>query len=84
MDIKQIGLALAARRRELKLKQRDLATRTGVSRGTIIAAESGERDIGVMTLLSLLKGIDLKLTIDHASDRPTESQLRAIFGDDDE
>ena len=84
MDIHTMTEILIRNRRQLGLTQDELSKRSGVSRRTIIAFEAGETDIGISRVVRLLDAMDLALTVVPRARRPTESQLRALFGDDDE
>lgn len=80
---KLIGEAIS-RRHALGMTQEQLARRSGVSRRTIIAMEAGETDIGISRLVRVLDAMDLALAIIPRAGRPTESQLRDVFKEDDE
>jgi len=75
---------LLARRRELQLTQSELAQRAGVSRRTIIALESGDTDIGMLRFIRILESLGLRISLQKDAPRPTESELRNMFKDDDE
>ena len=84
MNIRSLIAEVTRRRRALALTQDELSRRSGVSRRTIIAMEAGETDIGISRLARLLDAMDLALAVVPRTSRPTESQLRDIFKDDDE
>jgi predicted transcriptional regulator len=84
MDIRSLISEVTSRRRALALTQDELSRRSGVSRRTIIAMEAGQTDIGISRLARLLDAMDLALAVVPRASRPTESQLRDIFKDDDE
>ena len=84
MDIRSLIAEVTRRRRALALTQDELSRRSGVSRRTIIAMEAGQTDIGISRLARLLDAMDLALAVVPRTSRPTESQLRDIFKDDDE
>lgn len=71
-------------RRLANLTQAELAERAHVSRRTIIDFEAGKSDIGMRRLMRILSALNLSLSVGPASERPTESELRDLFKDDDE
>lgn len=71
-------------RRLANLTQAELAERAQVSRRTIIDFEAGKSDIGMRRLMRILSALNLSLSVSPASERPTESELRDLFKDDDE
>ena len=71
-------------RRLANLTQAELAKRAHVSRRTIIDFEAGKSDIGMRRLMRILSALNLALSVNPASERPTESELRDLFKDDDE
>lgn len=60
-DPQILAEALKLRRKELKATQGDLAGMHGVSRYTIVDAESGRGDPKLSTILTLLKGLGISL-----------------------
>lgn len=79
LDLATIGQEIAARRKRARLTQARLAERSGVSRATIAALETGaigELGFGkTMRVLAVL-GLDLRLTVANAR-RPTLEDLQA-------
>lgn len=82
----EIIATITRRRRELGLTQAELAARARISRRSIIDLENGmgKHDIGIRKLLRLLDSLGLQLTMSESKARPTESELRDLFGDDDD
>lgn len=67
--------ALIIRRKELKLRQEDLAATLGISTRTIVRLEKGDSGVSLATLLSVTRALGLQLKITPA-DEPTV-RLRA-------
>lgn len=84
MDLDTLTKTIVNSRRLAGLTQADLAERARVSRRTIIDFESGKSDLGIRRLMRILFALNLSLSVGPASERPTESELRNIFRDDDE
>lgn len=84
MTIDEIISAIIEKRRSLGLSQAALATLAGISRRTMIAIEAGEHDIGIRKLQRILDSLGLSMTVREGPSRPTESELRTLFHDDDE
>jgi len=81
--ISSLGHVIAARRREHKLRQTDLAAAAGLSRATIDALENGRAsDIGVSKLSRVLAVLGLELHIGPATRRPTLDELLKESSDD--
>ena len=66
----QAGLVLAARRKALKLSQRDLASRLGISQARLSELETDPARITLDRLISLAGALGLELVL---RDRPTSS-----------
>jgi transcriptional regulator with XRE-family HTH domain len=66
MDAEQIGAAIAARRRLLKLTQRDVAELAGIDRRTLSEIESarGPRGATLTNLLSVSATLGMELAIE--------------------
>jgi transcriptional regulator with XRE-family HTH domain len=79
MTLQEIGLAVRARRRELKLTQKALAQQAQLSLATISALENGALpELGTVRLMNLLNVLSLALTITpKPSARPTLDELYA-------
>lgn len=84
MNAEEIVATIVARRKMLGFTQAQLAHLAGVSRRTIISVEAGRHDIGIRKLLRLLDATGLTLSVKEGGVRPTESDLRSFFNDDDE
>lgn len=83
VDINTLTQTIIERRKLVRLTQADLADRAQVSRRTIIDFESGASDIGARRLMRILFALNLSLEVNPASVRPVESELLAVFRDDD-
>jgi transcriptional regulator with XRE-family HTH domain len=83
-DLISIGEEVAARRRELKLSQAELARRAGVSRATVDALENGRTgELGFTKVAKLLAVLGLELTTQAVrSRRPTLDELMEENRDD--
>ena len=84
MDNQELIQTLIARRKELGQTQTQLASLAEISRRTIIDFESGNTSISLRRLTRILHALDMTLTVKHGGDRPSESELRELFKDDDE
>jgi transcriptional regulator with XRE-family HTH domain len=80
MDIKQVGLLIRQKRRDVMLTQQQLAQQAGLSRATVASLESGAlSEIGFTKLQRLLEAVGLELRVAQApTDRPTMDELMAI------
>ena len=74
-----LGLTIAKRRKELGLRQQDLADRIGKSRPAVVNMEAGNQRVTVFTLLRLASALDCepvdllpKGTENETGFRPTE------------
>lgn len=84
VDINTLTQTIIDNRRLARLTQAELADRAHVSRRTIIDFESGASDIGARRLMRILYALNMSFAVGPGSARPVESELRAIFRDDDE
>lgn len=75
-----LGRRLRAERRALGFTQAELASRAGLSRQTIIDAESG-RNVSVFVLMGMLAGLGKALRVTDA--RFSVEELQHVFADDD-
>ena len=72
-----LGGQIAEQRKKLKLSQRELAQRSGLSRATVDALENGRAgELGYTKIVRLLAALGLELSIRAAgSRRPTLDEL---------
>ncbi len=77
LDLVHIGSVIEKKRKEVNLRQRDLAARAGVSRATLEALENGRlRELGFAKLTKILSVLGLELRIsDLRKPRPTLDDL---------
>jgi transcriptional regulator with XRE-family HTH domain len=84
MDNQQLIQTIIDRRKELGHTQAQLAELTQIGRRTIIEFESGNTSISLRRLTRILHALDLTLSVKPGGGRPSESELRELFKDDDE
>ncbi|MET3106011.1 HTH-type transcriptional regulator/antitoxin HipB [Oxalobacteraceae bacterium GrIS 1.18] len=84
MDNQSLIQAIIERRKERGLTQAQLAELAQISRRTIIEFESGKTSISLRRLTRILYALDLTLSLKPGGSRPSESELRELFKDDDE
>ena len=73
----QIGAAIRRRRRNLKITQSDLGSRTNLRQATISALENGEPGTQLRTLVDVMAALGLELVV---RDRSTASEnLEDLF-----
>ena len=60
-DPRQLGLALRQRRRELGLRQSQVAEQAGVRTATVSAVENGASGVKLSTVFALLAALGLEL-----------------------
>jgi y4mF family transcriptional regulator len=78
-NLKDLGAVIRERRRRLRLDQRALAERVGVSRQWIVEAERGKPRASVGLILRTLEALGLNLAIDEAqTDSPDSSAAADI------
>jgi transcriptional regulator with XRE-family HTH domain len=77
LALEEIGTQVAAVRKNLRLRQADLASRAGISRATVDALENGRAsDIGFSKLARILGVLGLEMRIGPAAaHRPTMDDL---------
>jgi transcriptional regulator with XRE-family HTH domain len=77
LDLTSIGSTIAEQRKSLKLTQRELAHRAGISRATLDALENGRTgELGFSKVARILTALGLDLTLQKAgSPRPTLEEL---------
>lgn len=64
MNAMDIGHAIRRARKNRALTQAQLAAETGLSRQTIIQIEAGDREIGIMKVMSVLSALSLRIRIE--------------------
>ena len=64
---KQIGAALRRRRRQLRLSQAALGSRTNLRQATISALENGEPGTELRTLVDVIAALGLELVVQERS-----------------
>jgi len=81
----QIGKEIAARRKQHRLRQADLAAKAGVSRATLEALENGRAtEIGYSKLTRILTALGLEMRLGPAArHRPTLDELLSERTTDD-
>ncbi|MFL9925239.1 helix-turn-helix domain-containing protein [Herbaspirillum lusitanum] len=86
MNTLAIAQLITTRRRQLGLTQAELANRAQIGRRTLIELEggSGANDIGYRKLERILNAVGLSITITDTPKRPTESELSALFAEDED
>lgn len=76
MDMADLGQAILARRKKLKMTQAFLASSNGMSRATISYLENGSLpEIGIRKIIALCETLGLELELKEASSRPTLRDL---------
>lgn len=83
-SLAELGIAIAAARRQIQLRQLDLARKAGVSRSTMDLLENGRaHEIGYSKLIRILTAVSLELKLQPmASERPTLDDLLRESRDD--
>jgi len=79
LALTDVGSRIAVARKGLKLSQKELASRAGISRATLEALENGragELGFSKLTRILAVLGLDLVLQEENQQ-RPTLEQLRA-------
>lgn len=84
LDLVSLGGEIARRRRSLKLRQIDLARKSGISRATLEALENGRTgELGFSKITRLLAALGWELKLQPAaSHRPTLDELLEEDRDD--
>lgn len=67
---KQIGAALAGRRKQLELSQSEVAAKVGLSQNRLSELESRPETLTVEQLLALVHVLGLRMTLDVSSSAP--------------
>lgn len=84
MDMDQIRLSLIDRRKERKLTQAQVGSRTKIRRELISRFENARQDITLDQLLRICDALDLEVLLRPGRGRPTMEDLDAFFKDEDE
>ncbi|WP_462325984.1 helix-turn-helix domain-containing protein [Desulfoplanes sp.] len=72
MDLLEIGTTIAARRKERKMSQTDLARYTGLSRAFISNLERGiAPDVGIKRVMRILDVFNMEITLRKHPGPPT-------------
>ena len=77
----ELGEAVAAKRKALKLSQSEVASRTGLTRETLVRLERGQlSEFGSRKLLAVLAVLGLELTFTEVGAAGTLDELRRERG----
>jgi transcriptional regulator with XRE-family HTH domain len=77
----ELGEAVAARRKALKLRQSDVAERSGLTRGYLVSFERGQLpEFGSRKLLAVLAVLGMELSFVEAEMTGTLDELRRERG----
>jgi transcriptional regulator with XRE-family HTH domain len=77
----ELGEAVAARRKSLKMSQSDVASRSGVTRESLVRFERGQlTEFGSRKLLAVLTVLGLELTFTEVGMSGTLDELRRERG----
>jgi transcriptional regulator with XRE-family HTH domain len=84
LPLSSVAEQISTRRRALRLRQTDLAKKSGVSRSTIDALENGRMgELGFSKVTNILAALGLELSLAEArARRPTLEDLMAEEPDD--
>jgi len=84
LDLICVGREVASRRKDLKLSQKALSSKAGISRATLDALENGRTgELGFTKLTKLLAAVGLELKLQPATtQRPTLEDIWAEDPDD--
>jgi HTH-type transcriptional regulator/antitoxin HipB len=74
----QIGAALRRRRRNLRLTQKDLGTKTSLRQATISTMERGEPGTQLRTLFDVIAALDLEIVI-RPRTKGTATDIEDLF-----
>lgn len=76
MDMVDLGLAIFAKRKKLKMTQAVLAASNGMSRATISNLEAGKLpELGVRKVIAICATLGLEMELKEATLRPTLRDL---------
>ncbi len=77
----ELGKAVVAKRKALKLSQSEVASRTGLTRETLVRFERGQlTEFGSRKLLAVLAVLGLELTFTEVGNAGTLDELRRERG----
>jgi len=77
----ELGEAVAARRKALKLRQSDVAARSGLTRGYLVGFERGQlSEFGSRKLLAVLAVLGLEISFTEVGRSGTLDELRRERG----
>lgn len=77
----ELGQAVAARRKVLRLKQRELSLRSGITRELLLRFERGQvSEIGARKLLAILAVLGLEMDFKEVGSSGTLDELRRERG----
>lgn len=77
MDYQELGLTIAALRKEKRVSQQRLADHIAISRATLNALENGRAgDVGVRKVMKILDYLGFALSVREKSPFPTLDELR--------
>ena len=75
--LSELGVAVSTRRKSLKLKQRDLAQRSGLTRELLVRFERGQvAEFGSRKLLAVLAVLGLEMNFSEVGASGTLDELR--------
>lgn len=76
MDMGELGQAILARRKKMKMTQAALASSNGMSRATLSNLENGKLpELGLRKVMAICATLGLELELKEASSRPTLRDL---------
>jgi len=77
----ELGVAVAARRKALKMSQSEVASRTGLSRETLVRFERGQlSEFGSRKLLAVLAALGMEMSFAESGMAGTLDELRRERG----
>lgn len=84
MNIEQIRLAIVDRRKELRLTQAQVGSRTKIRRELISRFENARQAIDLDQLIRLCDALDLSLMVRPGRARPVLEEIDSLFNDEDD
>jgi len=80
-NLAELGHSVSARRKALRLSQREVAQRSGITRELLVRFERGQvSDFGSRKLLAVLAVLDLEMTFTEVGMSGTLDELRRERG----